>query len=242
MQAVILAGGKGTRLQPLTHSIPKPLLPIGKKPILELIIEQLRDVEVEEIIITIEYKAELIKSYFRDGRHLGVKIRYYQEDGPSGTAGPLKLIESMIKDQPFITMNGDLLTDLDIAKMYQHHLKCNAEITMATATHTISSPYGVISMGKNGLIKSIKEKPHLDFLINAGIYVVSPSVLNLIPSGQSYGMPDLIQSVIDENGKMETFYIEGSWYDLGTMEAYQKINQMKMEEDQIPLTKNDKLM
>ena len=231
MQAVILAGGKGTRLQPLTHSIPKPLLPIGKKPILEITLDQLKKVGCEEIIITVEYKAELIKSYFQDGRHLGINIKYYHESGPSGTAGPLRLVEHMLQNDPFILMNGDLLTDLDISQIYRHHIESAAEITMATAHHNIHSPYGVIESNEDGSIKSINEKPNLSYLINAGIYVVSPSVLNLIPIGQQYGMPDLIQSMIDSHKHIETFHIEGQWFDLGTMETYQKINQMKTEEE-----------
>ena len=227
MQAVILAGGKGTRLKPLTNTIPKPLLPIGKKPILEVAIEQLRDANCHEVILTVEYKAELIKSYFRNGNHLGISIKYHQEKGPSGTAGPLKLVEHMLSDAPFITMNGDLLTNIDLTDLYQVHLDSSAELTMATATHTITSPYGVVDLEGNGTIKSIREKPELDFLINAGIYAVSPSVLDIVPKGEFFDMPDLIQELINQKRKVETYYIDGDWHDLGTMEAYQRMNRIK---------------
>ena len=122
MQAVILAGGKGTRLRPYTDSIPKPLLAVGKKPILEIIIEQLRDHNFKDIILTVEYKAELIRAYFRNGNGLGVNISYHQENRYAGTAGPVKQVENRLNGDPFLTMNGDLLTDLDLTKMYQLHL------------------------------------------------------------------------------------------------------------------------
>lgn len=231
MQAVILAGGKGTRLRPLTDKIPKPLLPIGKKPILEVSLEQLKDANCREAILTIEYKAELIKSYFRNGQHLGICIKYHQEDGPSGTAGPLKLVEHMLNDQPFITMNGDLLTNIDFADLYQAHLDSSAELTMATAVHTITSPYGVVDLNESGKIKLIREKPKLDFLINAGIYVVSPSVLDIIPKDEFFDMPDLIQTLIDQKRKVETYHINGEWHDLGSMETYRRIHQIRTQEE-----------
>ena len=230
MQVVILAGGKGTRLRPLTDKVPKPLLPIGKKPILEVAIEQLRDANCNEVILTVEYKAELIRSYFRNGNHLGIRIKYHQEDGPSGTAGPLKLVEHMLNDQPFITMNGDLVTNINFSDLYQSHLESSAELTMATTTHTIPSPYGVITLTENGGIESIREKPKLDFLINAGIYVLSPSALDIIPKGEFFDMPDLIQKLMDQKRKVETYYIEGEWYDVGSIETYQRIHQIKSNE------------
>ena len=228
MKAVILAGGKGTRLRPLTYAVPKPLLPIGRKPILEIIIEHLRDYGFTDIIVTVEYKAELIKAYFRDGSSLGVNITYFHESKPSGTAGPLKLVEHLLDGQPFITMNGDLLTDLDLFKMYQAHLEKKLELTMATTTYTIKSPYGVIDMQDNKLV-SIREKPDLTFLVNAGIYVVSPSALDIIPKGEFFDMPDLIQTLIDRGRKVETYYIDGEWQDIGTMESYEKANAANSE-------------
>ncbi|MFC1717669.1 sugar phosphate nucleotidyltransferase [Candidatus Poribacteria bacterium] len=223
MKAVILAGGKGTRLRPLTYSIPKPLLPIGRKPILEIIIEQLRDHDFGEIILTVEYKAELIRSYFRDGNGLGVKISYHQENNYSGTAGPVKQVEHLLDGEPFVTMNGDLLTDLDFTKMYQAHLDQSSELTIATAGHTVTLPYGVIDT-QDGKIVSIREKPTLKFLINAGIYILSPSTLDTIPGNEPFDMPDLIQSLVDQERKVGTYFIDGEWQDLGTMESYEKVN------------------
>ncbi len=223
MKAVILAGGKGTRLRPLTYSIPKPLLPIGRKPILEIIIERLRDHDFGEIILTVEYKAELIRSYFRDGNSLGVKILYHQENKYSGTAGPVKQVEHLLDGEPFITMNGDLLTDLDFTKMYQAHLEQSSELTVATAGHTVTLPYGVIDTQDDKIV-SIREKPTLKFLINAGIYVLSPSTLEIISEDDPYDMPDLIQSLVDQERKVGTYFIDGEWQDLGTMESYERVN------------------
>lgn len=229
MKAVILAGGKGTRLRPLTYETPKPLLPIGKKPILEIIIEGLKEHGFTDIILTVQYKAELIKDYFRNGNSLGVNISYFHEDKPSGTAGPLKLVEHLLDDEPFLTMNGDLLTDLNYSEMCQVHFEKQAELTMATTTHTIKSPYGVIEMQDDKIV-SIDEKPDLEYLVNAGIYIVSPSALDIITKGDFFDMPDLIQTLIDQGRKVETYYIEGKWQDLGTMENYEKANAANSEE------------
>jgi len=229
MKAVILAGGKGTRLRPLTYSIPKPLLPIGRKPILEIIIERLRDHGFTEILLTVEYKAELIRAYFGKGNGLKVNISYFQENKYNGTAGPVKLVEHLLNDEPFITMNGDLLTDLDFSKMYQKHIDTSAELTIATSLHTITLPYGVIDI-EDGKIVSIREKPNMGFLINAGIYVVNPSALDVVPKGKFFDMPDMIQTLIDQGRKVESYFIDGEWQDLGTMESYNRINSQNSEE------------
>jgi len=223
VKAVILAGGKGTRLGIISSVIPKPLLPVGTKPILEIIIERLRDHGFTDIILNTGYKAEIIEAYFRDGNGLNVNITYYQEDKPMGTAAPVKLVEHLLGDQPFITMNGDLLTDMDFGAMYQMHLDKSAELTVAVTSYSYKVPYGVINMQDN-VIKSINEKPELKFLINAGIYVVSPSALDIIPKDTFFNMTDLIQTLIDQNRKVETCYIDGEWQDIGTIEAYEKAN------------------
>jgi len=223
VKAVILAGGKGTRLGIISSVIPKPLLPVGTKPILEIIIERLRDHGFTDIILNTGYKAEIIEAYFRDGNGLNVNITYYQEDKPMGTAAPVKLVEHLLGDQPFITMNGDLLTDMDFRAMYQMHLDKSAELTVAVTSYSYKVPYGVINMQDN-VIKSIDEKPELKFLINAGIYVVSPSALDIIPQNTFFNMTDLIQTLIDQNRKVETYYIDGEWQDIGTIEAYEKAN------------------
>lgn len=230
MKAIILAGGQGTRLRPLTYSIPKPLLPIGRKPILEVIIERIREYDFRDIILSVQYKAELIRAYFRDGTNLNVKITYSQETRPLGTAGPIKLVEHLLDSQPFMVMNSDILTDLDFGRMYKAHLSNSAELTVATTVHAVTLPYGVVDL-RDGRIASIREKPTIDFLINAGIYIVSPSALDAIPAGKFFDMPDLIQTLISRGRKVETYLINGEWHDLGIMENYEKANHSASSEE-----------
>lgn len=227
MKAIILAGGKGTRLRPLTYAIPKPLLPIGRKPILEIIIEQLRKSGFVDIILTVQYKAELIEAYFRDGSSFDVNITYIREKGPSGTAGPLKLADRLLTE-PFVAMNGDLLTKLDFGMMYQTHLEKNAELTVGTVNHVIKFPYGLIDM-QDGKIVKIQEKPDLNFCVNAGIYVVSLSALDAIPKDEFFDMPDLIQKLIDQERRVYTYPINEYWRDIGRMEDYQEVNKENSE-------------
>jgi NDP-sugar pyrophosphorylase family protein len=229
MKAVIIAGGRGARLRPLTDKIPKPLLPIGKKPILEIIIERLRKYGFVDIILNVKYKAESIKAYFHDGSNLNVKITYFEDDEPCGTAGPIKLVEHLLDDEPFLTMNGDLLTDLNFNDMYKAHLGNSAELTMATKRFSMKVPYGVLDMN-NGNLLSIKEKPDVEFLINAGIYIVSPSALDIIPKNQYYDMPDLIQTLIQQGRKVETYYLDCEWQDIGTIENYNKAKAQATED------------
>lgn len=223
MKAVILAGGEGTRLRPLTDNIPKPLLPIGKKPILEIIIERLRIYGFTEIILNVKYKAELIRAYFHNGSNFNVKIYYVEDKEPCGTAGPIKLAENLLDGEPFLAMNGDLLTDLDFRKMYQTHIDRSVELTVATKTRTMELQYGIIETENNSII-SIKEKPVVNFIINAGIYVISPSALDSIPCNMFFSMPELINKLVEQKRIVETYPIECEWHDIGTMEDYKKIN------------------
>lgn len=222
MKAIILAGGLGTRLRPLTYAIPKSLLPIGRKPILEIIIEGLRKSGFTDIILTVGYKAELIKAYFRDESSFNVNITYIEEKERSGTAGPIKLAEHLL-DEPFIAMNGDLLTKLDFKKMYEAHIDSSAELTVGTADYKIQLPYGLIDV-QNGKIVNIKEKPELNFCVNAAIYAISPSALDIIPQGKFFDMPDAIQGLIDQGRKVEIYPITEYWRDIGIMEDYEKAN------------------
>lgn len=234
MKAVILAGGEGTRLRPLTYSIPKPLLPIGRKPILEIIIERLREHGFIDIILNVGYKSELIEAYFRDGSNLGVNIAYSQDVKPCGTCGPVKLVEHLIDGEPFVTMNGDLLTELDFTEMYQTHIDSSAELTVAVTGYATKLPYGVVEL-RDSRITSIREKPELRFMINAGIYVVSPSALGIVPEEEFFNMTDLIQVMIDQGRKVQTFVIDCEWRDLGNMETYQEVNSFYSKRTEVGL-------
>lgn len=221
MKALIMAGGLGTRLRPLTYAVPKPLLPVGRKPILEIIIDQLRDSGFTELFLTVEYKSELIKAYFRDGTSFGVQITYIDESGPSGTAGAVKHIEEMV-DEPFIAMNGDLLTKLNFMDMYKAHIESGVEFTVGVKDYKIKFPYGLVTI-ENGKMINIVEKPELSFCINAGIYVLSPSALDVIPKGKFFDMPDAIQTLIDQNRRVGYYELKEYWRDIGRMEDYQEV-------------------
>jgi NDP-sugar pyrophosphorylase family protein len=236
MKAVVLAGGEGVRLRPLTYSIPKPLLPIGRRPILEIIIERLKEHGFRDIILNVGYKAELIEAYFRDGRTMDVNITYFRDDKPCGTCGPVKLVEHLLDSEAFVTMNGDLLTDLDFSRMYQIHVSSSSELTIAVKNYSMKLPYGVVEM-QNNRIASIREKPELEFLINAGIYVLSPSALEIVPEDEFFDMTDLIQELIDQRRKVEAYCIDCEWQDLGTMESYQEVNEAYLETQGHPISR-----
>lgn len=223
MKALILAGGLGTRLRPLTNTIPKPLLPVGRKPILEIIIQSLKGSGFTDIILAVGYKAELIKGYFHDGRSFGVNIAYVEERERMGTAGPIKLAEHLL-DEPFITMNGDILTKLDFRKMYETHIASYAELTVGTVDYKIRLPYGIIEIQEDRKIMNVKEKPELSFYINAAIYVVSPSMLDVIPKETLFDMTDAIKKLAEQGRNIRIYPITEYWRDIGIMEDYEKAN------------------
>jgi len=220
MKAVIMAGGEGNRLRPYTYVIPKPLLPLKDKPILEIIINKLRDQGVEEIILSTNYKSELFEILFGKGENHGVSITYSKEKTPLGTVGPLRLIKEMV-DEDFILMNGDILTDLDVGKVMDFHKKNNADITVVTKKHLIPLDFGIVKV-ENGEIKCWKEKPKIKSEISTGIYIINPSVIRHIPENEKYDMPQLIGKIIEEGGKVSRYLYEGRWIDIGKIEDFEK--------------------
>ncbi len=219
---MILAGGGGTRLRPLTFSIPKPLLPVGEKPILEIILSKLKSYGLTDIVIAVGYKSELIKTYFGDGSKFGVNIEYIDEDKPLGTAGPLGILKEKFEiKEPILLMNGDILTKLDFRKMIEFHTKNNADITIGIKEHEYKSPFGVISVDGHE-IKKIEEKPTLSFNISTGIYVLSPSMLDTVPKGTVYQMPDLIKDAMDKGKKVIGHMISEYWMAIEHMDNYEE--------------------
>jgi NDP-sugar pyrophosphorylase family protein len=189
MKSVLLAGGLGVRLRPLTYSIPKPLLPVGEHPILEEIVTRLRAFGLEDLVIAVGYRAELIETYFRDGSQLGVHIEYAHESEPLGTAGPLALVRAqygatMEDGESLLVMNGDLLTELDIPAVVEFHEKNDNDITVVTRQFQLRHPYGVIQLDGDRLV-GIVEKPAVDDTINAGVYIFKWATLDLVPSGRA---------------------------------------------------------
>lgn len=217
--AVIMAGGLGTRLRPLTLDIPKPMLKIGNRPILETIINELRDNGFRKILISVNYKAELIETYFRDGGDFDVEIDYIREDECLGTAGALSLARERLV-QPFLVINGDLLSKIDYSKLLNYHLNGSAAITVGTKPIKYSIPYGVLEL-EDTLVSVLREKPDIDLYINSGIYCLDPEVLGRIPQGERYDITELIRAY-SEAKRVSSYLITEYWIDIGRMSDYEK--------------------
>ncbi|MCY6483566.1 nucleotidyltransferase family protein [Clostridium aestuarii] len=219
----ILAGGLGTRLRPLTEDVPKPMLRVGKKPILERIIEQFKEYGFKNFIISINYKGEIIEEYFKDGKEFNVNIEYVRETKKLGTAGSIKLVEEKL-NKPFIVINGDILTGVDFDSLLNHHVENKFDITVGSRNYEMKVPYGV--MVTDGLqIKSLEEKPVYKFYINSGVYVLSEDVVKYIPKNKEYNMTDLIENIIENNGKSGVYQITEYWSDIGQMEDFKRANE-----------------
>lgn len=215
LKAVILAGGLGTRLRPLTYSIPKPLLPVGKKPILELLLERLRLSCVDEAIIATGYQAEMIEAYFRDGARVGVKLTYHTETQPLGTAGPLAALAEQL-EHPFFVVNGDILTRVDFADLYRFHLSQDADLTIAIREFRWRVPYGTVEVEESQLV-AIHEKPVVTHLINTGIYVVTPAAVSHIPLNTTFDMPQLVTELA-RTRRVACYRFNDFWLDVGNMQ------------------------
>ena len=217
--AVVMAGGRGSRLHPLTEDTPKPMLEVGGRPLLESIIKHLHDAGVRRINVTTHYKKEAIESHFGDGRDFGVEIQYVEEDQPLGTAGSLGLLEA--SDKPLLVINGDILTKVDFQAMTRFHQKHEADMTVAVRPQEIRLPYGVVETN-GALITSISEKPVIRHFMNAGIYLLNPQVCSFVPPGQKYDMTDLIQRLLTEGMRVASFPVHEYWLDIGQLEDYQR--------------------
>jgi len=216
---VLMAGGLGSRLQPLTNTTPKPLLHVGDQPILERILESLIEYNFENFYISVNYKAEMVKDHFGDGSKWNVNIRYLEEDAPLGTAGALTLLPS-IPDQPILVMNGDVLSEINFSSLMDFHQEQRADATMCVRHYDFQVPYGVVTT-KNLKITAIEEKPSHKFFVNAGIYVLEPKTLNLLPEAAIFDMTDLFLALIEANNETTVFPIREYWLDIGRMNDFQ---------------------
>ncbi len=219
-RVVLMAGGLGTRLRPLTEDIPKPLLKVGNKPILETIIENFAKYGFVNITISVNYKADMIKKYFGDGSRLGVNIEYIEETKRLGTAGALSLIKDR-PQEPFFVMNADLLTNVNFTHLLDFHAYENAVATMCVREYDYQVPYGVIETD-GSKITSIKEKPVQKFFVNAGIYTLSPQVFEYIPKNEFYDMPTLFEDIIKDKLKTISFPVHEYWLDIGRMSDFEQ--------------------
>lgn len=220
MKAVILVGGQGKRLRPLTFAIPKPLLPVGEKPLLQLIIEQLRAAGISGLILATGHQAELIRAFCGDGARFGVSLAYVQEEIPLGTAGPLDLARPLLAGEDlFLLMNGDVLAELDFPRFLAFAASTDAALTVAYARHRYRSPYGVLSL-EGEAVRDIVEKPEQEFAVSSGIYAVKRAALELVPSGVFFTVPDLIHRLLAAGQKVNAYPIEGHWIGLESIEHF----------------------
>ena len=222
-KVVIMAGGLGTRLSPLTDNSPKPMLPIGNKPILETIIENFSKYGYYNFILSVSYKSHIIEEYFGDGSAFGVKILYAHEAKRLGTAGALGLMREELME-PFFVMNGDILSNVNFEHMLDYHLLNDSDATMGVREYDFQVPYGVVET-KNGQIKSIVEKPIHKFFVSAGIYLLDSKVLSFVPKDEFFDMPNLFQKLISNGFKATPFPIREYWIDIGRISDYHKANE-----------------
>lgn len=223
LPVIIMAGGKGSRLKPITNVLPKPLIPIGEKTILEEIMTRFYMAGCDEFHISVNYKADMIKFYLstiKDGHY---KISYFQEDKPLGTAGSLHLLNGLINTTFFVS-NCDIIIDQDLNEIYDYHTKNNYEMTLVVALKSYDVPYGTITSGNNGLLVDLVEKPEIVYKINSGIYLLEPHLLKEIPYDTFFDITDLIKNILKRNGKIGIFPVsEKSWKDIGEWDEYLKV-------------------
>jgi NDP-sugar pyrophosphorylase family protein len=222
LQAVIMAGGFGTRLRPLTEDLPKPMLTVGGRPIMERIVEQLQQAGIRQVNVTTHYKPEKIIDHFGDGQAFGVSLTYVNEEQPLGTGGALGLIEA--PEEPMLVINGDILTRVDFGAMLEYHREHHADMTVAVRQYDLQVPYGVIECA-GAYVQGIREKPMLHFLVNAGMYLLEPSVYRYIPKGERFDMPDLIERLLAGGRTVVSFPVVEYWLDIGQHAEYERAQQ-----------------
>ena len=221
MKAIILAGGFGTRLLPYTKSVPKPMLPLDKKPILEHLIDWVKKNGLTEIVLCVSYKREKIESHFKDGAKFGVKIEYAVSKKPLATAGQLKTAEKFI-DDTFVCLYGDSIYNFSLKNMIHKHKRKKSTVTMSLFKYKFNVMYGVINTSNNGKVISWKEKPEFNANINMGCYVMEPEIFRLIPKNKSYGMDNVIRKVISKKKLVNSIVSQNEFIDIGDKETYEK--------------------
>jgi NDP-sugar pyrophosphorylase family protein len=218
MKAVILAGGLGERLRPFTQAIPKPLLPIGEQSLLELQIGNLSKHGVDEVFVATNYKSNYIKNFIGDGSRLGVEITYSEESQPLGTCGPLSLLRDRLVE-PFIMMNGDILTTLDFGRFYEYGVQQESDLTVATKNHRTPFNFGNVESEGNRIV-DVQEKPDFVIEIVAGIYLIKPPLLALVPDEKRFGVDELIKNMLAEGRVVTRYLMEEFWLDIGAIDDY----------------------
>ena len=223
MRAVVLAGGKGTRLEPYTTILPKPLMPIGEMPILEVLLRQMKRAGIDHVVLTVGHLASLLRAYFGNGAQWDLDITYSQEQVPLGTAGPIALVKGL--DKIFLVTNGDVLTTLDIDKLIAFHKQKSGIATIAAHRRQVKIDLGVIQWDGDNRVSGYIEKPTTDYTVSMGVYVFEPRILDYIPVGQYLDFPDLILKLIDKGEMVNGYVFDGYWMDLGRPDDYMQANQ-----------------
>lgn len=226
-RAIILAGGKGTRLYPYAVVLPKPLMPIGEYPILEVIIRQLSHNGFDHITMAVNHQAEIIKAYFQDGDKWGIKIDYSLEDKALSTMGPLRIISDLPEN--FLVMNGDILTDLSYSDLYDEHVNNYNLFTISSYVREQKVDYGVLQVDDDGYLSAFKEKPTNQYLVSMGIYMMNRKLLDYIPLGESYGFDELMFDCLESRSKVAVRKFNGYWLDIGRPDDYlQAVNEFEI--------------
>jgi len=228
MKAVIQCGGKGTRLRPYTLVLPKPLMPVGAKPVLELLLMWLRQNGIRDVYITTGYLGNLIQGFCGDGRQWDLRIKYIEESEPLGTIGALSLMRDEL-DERFLVINGDVLTDLNLRAFVGCHRKHAADLTIATARRTIRMDFGIIE-DADGTVVRFCEKPNLTHVVSMGVYCMEPTVLHHIPSGVPFGFDNMMSCMLDQGLSVRIFPHNGIWLDIGRVEDFQKAQELAWDD------------
>ena len=224
IHAIVMAGGRGERLRPLTDNTPKPMLPLGNKPIIEHNIDRLISYGIETITISVRYLSDQIISYFGDGSEKGISIKYVEEDTPLGTIGCLSLI-SNIEQESVLVLNSDIFTNIDFEDFYLNFISENAEMAVASIPYSVDIPYAIMELNDNR-ITSFKEKPKNTYYANAGIYLIKKEIVSLIPNNSFFNATDLMDRIMAQNGKLIHHPITGYWIDIGKHDDYNKAKEI----------------
>jgi NDP-mannose synthase len=222
MKAIILAGGKGTRLKPYTTSLPKPLMPIGDKPVLEHVLMQLKKFGFRDITLAVNHLAELIQAFFGNGEKWGLNLSYSIEDRPLNTVGPLKIMDGLPEN--FLVLNGDVLTDLDLGVFWKNHIDNESLVSVATTSREVKADFGVIEFDDNLKMTGFFEKPTHIYHVSMGLYVMNRSVLKYIPESQPFGFDNLMTTLLEKSLSVNIFPYNGFWLDIGRPEDYDRAN------------------